>query len=596
MSAARRAAPRAAQPTCGAAQQRTTVTPCLGQGAGGKAVHNPAYAFWPLGLPRDLNYPRTSLCFNLESAAARFPDKPAVVFYDRVFSYAEIKRDVDAMAGFLQQRLGVQQGDRILLLAQNCPQFLVAYYAIMRAGAAVVPVNAMCTADEVAYFVADSGARTAIVAGELLPAVAPCLADCRLDHAVAIHYADALPERTDLAVPDWLSRAAAPTATERITPWAAALSAGCQAQRAGPGPDALCALPYTSGTTGHPKGCIHTHATLTAAVYASAMWRNLNSESVFLAVAPLFHLLGMQNGMNLPLLCGGTIVMLPRWDRVAAARLIERYRVSTWAAPPAMLVDFFAQDLAAYDLSSLALLSGGGAAMPEAVATMLKERYGLAYNEAYGLTETASFLHGNPVQRGKRQCLGVATFGVDSRIIDPTTLEELPQGQTGELITSAPQLMKGYWNNPEANALAFIERDGKRFLRTGDLAAMDAEGYYFMQDRLKRMITVSGYKVWPAEVENILYGHPAIHEACVIAAADAKCGEAVKAVIALKPEARGKVRAEDIIAWGREHMAVYKAPRSVEFVDELPKSNTGKILWRAMQEQQRAAEKGEDSK
>lgn len=549
-------------------------------------IANPAYEYWPRGLPREIGYPQTSLGFNLDTAAARFPDKAAIVFYDRIFTYAELKAAVDALAGYLQTRLGVAKGERVLLMSQNCPQFVIAYYAVLRAGAAIVPVNAMCTADEVAYFVADSGARHAIVAGELLPAMQPCLADGRLAQAVAIRYADALPEQTDLALPDWLTAtpAALPTG---VTAWTEALAAGC-APSGEPGPDDLCALPYTSGTTGHPKGCIHTHETLQAAVYASALWRNLNAESVFLAVAPLFHLLGMQNGMNLPLFCGGTIVMLPRWDREAAARLIHRYRVSTWAAPPAMLVDFFAQDLSAYDLSCLALLSGGGAAMPEAVSAMLKERYGLAYNEAYGMTETASFLHGNPVQRGKRQCLGVATFGVDSRIIDPATLEELEPGQVGELITSAPQVMKGYWNNPDADAQAFIERDGKRFLRTGDLALMDAEGYYFMQDRLKRMISASGYKVWPAEVENILYGHPAIHEACVIAAEDAKRGETVKAIIALKPEARGKVSAEDIVAWGRERMAVYKAPRIVEFVDALPKSNTGKIQWRRLQEQERA--------
>lgn len=309
-------------------------------------------------------------------------------------------------------------------------------------------------------------------------------------------------------------------------------------------------------------------------------------------MAPLFHVLGMQNGMNVPIFLGATIVMLTRWDRNAALKLIERYRVSVWAAPPAMVLDCFsAPDLASHDLSSLALLCGGGAAMPEAVATTLQDDFQVIYSEAYGLTETASFLHSNPLDRPKRQCIGVPTFNVDSRIIDAETLQELPVGEVGEIVTHAPQLMLGYWRNAAANAASFMEIDGKRFLRTGDLAHVDSDGYFFIRDRLKRMINVSGYKVWPAEIENLMYQHEAVHEACVIASTDAQGNEKVKAVLVLKPGREQSVTAEAIIQWCRQCMSAYKVPALVEFVDDLPKSGSGKILWRELQDAEQALAK-----
>jgi len=355
-------------------------------------------------------------------------------------------------------------------------------------------------------------------------------------------------------------------------------------------PTDLALLPYTSGTTGHPKGCMHTHQTVLASLAASHVWKGLHCDTVVLAVAPLFHMLGLQNGMNMPIFLGGTAVMLPRWNPALAARLIERHRVTAWTAPPAMILDFFAHpETERRDISSLTLLSGGAAPMPEAVATMMQQRYGITYNEGYGLTETASFLQANPLGRGKRQCLGIPAQGVDTRIVDPETLQELPQGEVGELVTHAPQNTIGYWRNPQADRESFFELEGKRFFRTGDLASMDEEGYFFMRDRLKRMINTSGYKVWPAEVENMMYEHPAIHEACVIGVPDGKQGESVKALVALKPGFRGEVSEQAIVDWARGRMAVYKAPRIVEFMDALPKSGTGKILWRELQEQHRAA-------
>ena len=198
-------------------------------------------------------------------------------------------------------------------------------------------------------------------------------------------------------------------------------------------------------------------------------------------------------------------------------------------------------------------------------------------------------MHANPSARGKRQCLGMPTQGVDSRIVDPETLQELPQGEVGELVTRGAQVMRGYWRNPQADQDAFITLHGERYFRTGDLASVDEDGYFFMRDRLKRMVNVSGFKVWPAEVENTMYEHPAVHEACIIAVPDTKRGENVMALLVLKPAFKGQVSEQDIIDWSRERMAVYKTPRIVRFMDSLPKSGTGKILWRQLQEQERLA-------
>src|SRR5260221_1621801 len=221
---------------------------------------------------------------------------------------------------------------------------------------------------------------------------------------------------------------------------------------------------------------------------------------------------------------------------------MRRYRVTSWTAVPATVVDLLSSpDLDRYDLSSVRLMGGGGAAMPEAIAQKLKELCGLTYIEGYGLSETIAPTHINPPQRAKKQCLGIPIFGVDSRVVDPKTLVELPPGAVGESITHGPQVFLGYWNRPEANAEAFVEIDGKRFFRTGDLGRTDEDGYFFLVDRLKRMINAAGFKVWPAEVEAMLYSHPAIQEAVVIGSRDVRRGEMVKAVGVLRPHAPGAI-------------------------------------------------------
>ena len=545
------------------------------------------YPHWPAGLPHSITTPDTSVYVNLEINARRYPNKPALIFYDSILSYAQFNAEVEALAGHLQQVCGVQRGDRVLLDMQNSPQFIIAFYAIMRADAMVVPVNPMLVTDELKYYAEDSGASTIIVAQDLFARVAP-LIGAGLQHAVVATYSDYLSAPTSLAIPEMVAAARNVPAAAGVVTWSAAIAAR---KAPGPhlaGPDDLACMPYTSGTTGKPKGCMHTHRSMMQNAVASVVWSGaVVADHTTLAVLPFFHVTGMQSVMNTMIYCGAAIVVLPRWDRDVAGQLITRYKVTNWTSIPTMMIDFLSNPrLAEYDISSLKRVSGGGAAMPAAVAQKLLDLTGQQYMEGYGLSETMASTHINPGQRLKQQCLGIPQFGVDSRIVDPVTLQEVAQGEVGEIWSNGPQVFKGYWNDPEKTAEAFGELDGKRFFRTGDLGYMDAEGFFFFTDRLKRMINASGFKVWPAEVEALMYQHPAIQECCIIASRDAYRGETVKAVIVKKPGS--DVSAEDIMAWAQEKMATYKAPRIVEFVTALPTSATGKVMWRALQEKELA--------
>lgn len=554
----------------------------------------PHLAHWPQRLPRTLSVPATPLWFNLEVSAARYPDKPAYLFFGQPLTYAALKAQAEAVAGWLHQA-GLVPGGRVLLFLQNSPQWAVAFYAIQRAGGVVVPVNPMNKADEFGHYITDPDARFAITSSDLAATVHEAdqrlPAGQRLQQLLVTRLSEALPsegvtpeEAPSEAILAWLhDHSPLPPGA---TPWAQALACNTSAPPCTAGPDDLAVLPYTSGTTGLPKGCLHSHRTLMANA-VGGQWSHAGPETVALGVVPMFHITGLVYSVLGNVYNGATTVLLPRWDRELAARLIARHRVSHWVCIPTMIVDLLASpQLATFDLSSLRNLSGGGAAMPHAVAERLRDLFGLTFAEGYGLTETAAPSHANPPERAKLQCLGIPIFGVDSRIIDPETLQPLPPGQTGEIVTHGPMVFQGYWGHPEATAAAFIEIDGKAFFRTGDLGHMDEEGYFFITDRLKRMINASGFKVWPSEVELLLYKCPAVQEACIIAAKDAYRGETVKAVVVLRPEARGSTSADDIIAWAREHMAAYKVPRQVEFIDALPKSGAGKIMWRLLQERE----------
>ena len=542
------------------------------------------FRFWPAHLPREMPLPETSLYANLKATAQRFPDKTAVFYYGTPLSYRQFRRDVDALAGFLQQRAGVKRGDRVLLFMQNSPQFMVAFYAILRADAMVVPVNPMNLTEELRHYVADSDATVAVTGQELFAQVRPLIGN-GLNQVIVAAYSDYRTEATDLKIPEVVAAPREALNEAGTTLWRNALDERLEPAAHQAGPDDLCVMPYTSGTTGKPKGCIHTHRTVMSTTVAGGAWVDMQPESVVLGSMPLFHVTGMQCSMNQPIYFGATIVLMTRWDRDTAGELIQRHKIEGWTNIATMAIDFLSNpNLGRYDISSMKHIGGGGAAMPEAVAQRLYDLTGLTYIEGYGLSETIAPTHINPPQRAKKQCLGIPICSTDALVINPDTLAVLGPRETGEIVSRGPQIFRGYWKNPDATAAAFVEIGGKSWFRTGDLGYRDEDGYFFIVDRLKRMINASGYKVWPAEVEAMLYHHADVREACVIGTRDARRGESVKAVVVLRDESRGKIAPEDIIAWSREKMAAYKVPRVVEFVDALPKSGTGKVQWRLLQE------------
>jgi fatty-acyl-CoA synthase len=542
------------------------------------------FAHWPRNLPHRMTIPETGLFYNVEVSAQRFPDKPYLIFYDTPITFARFKREAEQLAAWFQYQ-GVRKGDRVVLLMQNSPQFIIAYYAILRVDAVVVPLNPMNLTEELRHYVSDSGAKVAVVARDLYPRVKPLIMQ-GLDNVLVATYSDYIEKWTDLEVPDFVKAPCDPIPDSGVALWSEALARARSLPlfASSAGPDDICLLPYTSGTTGGPKGAVHTHRSAMFTLVSAMQWFGVQQDAVCLGVLPFFHVTGMQFGMNGPLFVGGTVVVLARWDPQTAAQCIERYGVTCWTAISTMLIAFLSSGkVDQYDLSSLKVVNGGGAAMPAAIAHKMLER-GIIYLEGYGLTETIAQTHLNPVHRPKQQCAGMPIFATESRVVDPETLQRLPPGEVGEIVTRGPQLFQRYWNDPAATREAFVEIDGERWFRTGDLGRVDEEGYFFIVDRLKRMINASGFKVWPAEVEAFMYRHPAVEEACVVAARDELRGETVKAIIVLKPHYRGRIAEREIIEWARGTLSSYKSPRIVEFVDSLPKSASGKILWRLLQE------------
>lgn len=543
--------------------------------------------FWPAGVPPRVGELPRSLGEALRSVASRRPDHVALAYYGTEITYGELLWRVERLAAFLQYHAGVAKGDRVLVAMQNSPHFVIAFQAVVRAGAVVVPVNPMNTATELAYLSEDSGARVALVGAELLDRFVPLLAE-RLALVVAAAYADEIASPSPFRLPAVVQASVLPAILPPgVVGWPDAM-----AERRAPlpddaQPDDLCVLPYTSGTTGAPKACMHTHAGTLFNVFAQQQWYGYDDATVITGFMPMFHVAGMQVSMNGGLYAGATIVLMTRWDRDLVAPLFIRHGVTVWSAAPTMVVDVLASpDFDERAFARLRVLTGGGAPMPAAVAGHLERRWGLRFIEGYGLSEAVCATHLNPLDRPKPQCLGIPIQQTTARVIDPDTLEELPIGSIGEIIIAGPQIMLGYWNRPEATAEVLIERDGMRFLRTGDLGRVDEDGYFFVVDRLKRMINVNGFKVWPAECETALYRHPAVQECCVVAVRDSQRGETVKAFVV--PKQGHAIDAAALTDWARGEMAAYKVPREFAFVESLPRTASNKVDWRRLQDEQAA--------
>lgn len=559
-------------------------------------------ACWPAGVPRSIEPLDESLWNVFAARATDRPEEIGLHFLGRDYRWRELVDEAERLADGLLH-LGVRPGDRVLLFMQNCPQYVTAFHAVLRVRAVVVPVNPMNKAGELEHYIADTQAHVAFassdVAGELI-AASSGLAE-GLEHLITFDLCDGLgeappaqewpeawrtwllarrvvaaPGQGSLSVHPWEDLAAQPALRQPLT------AAGTD----------LAMLPYTSGTTGSPRGCMHSHASLAHNTLAAGLWLDMREGDATLIVAAMFHVTGLVMGMLASIRNGCRMVILPRWDRTVAARTIARQRVTHWPNIPTMVMDLLADDkLAREDLFSLRYIGGGGAQMPDAVGERLTEISGLHYVEGYGLTETAAPTHINPMAAPRRHCLGIPHIGTRAHVIDPVTLEPVPVGEVGEIVVNGPQLFQGYWRQPEATRDAFVDINGLPFFRTGDLGRVEADGFYTMADRLKRMINASGFKVWPAEVEAFLHRHPAVQECCVIAMRDPYRGESVKALVVLREGLAQPPSEDELIAWARERMAAYKYPRSIEFVAELPRTASGKVLWREAQASQDALEK-----
>lgn len=544
------------------------------------------HVVWPPGLPFDIELNSDTLDDNLKNTVNKLGDKAAIIFYDTIISFNELDETVTQLAAYLQQHCSVKKGDRVAIYSQNCPQYVIAFYAIIRAGGVVVPVNPMNLTDELNYVLKDADTATLFCAQDLFPQLQPLLDTDALKHVIAIQYSDYLRSETTLEIPSFIKTIADISSSNIVTPWDYSITHSKTLKPVTINPEDMAILPYTSGSTGKGKGCVHNHISVQHAINSVFQWFDIRPEDISLSVAPMFHVVGMQAGMNVAIRQGCTMVMVPRWDRNVVAECIEKYRISVWPAVPTMVVDLLNHpNIKDLDFSSLRTLFGGGTSMPKAVADQLRAICGVTFLEGYGLTESMAPATANPPHKPQSQCGGIPVFNTDVRILDTETETEAVQGAIGEIIINGPQMLQSYWRNETANEESFFEFEDKTFFRTGDIGRKDPEGYIFIVDRIKRMINASGFKVWPTEVESVLYRHPAIQEVCVIASPDEKRGENVKALVVLKDDAKN-ISGDSIMDWARDHMAVYKIPRYIEFSKSLPKSGSGKILWKNLQDEE----------
>ncbi len=544
------------------------------------------YKYWPEGQAYSLTYPTQSLPVLLAAQAAQTPDKTAIIYYGRTISYRELNEMIDRLAVSLIE-LGVKKGNRISLFLDTSPNFIVAFYAILKTGAIAVPANPMFKEWELAHELNDSGVELIIASDQLYNIIAPVREHTPLKTVILTSLGDYLPEKPTLPVH--------PTLQHPKTPQPGTLDMleliAAHAQAAPP-PDPeldihadLALIQYTSGTTGVPKGAMLTHANILANVRGGTAWSGIRSDDVHLAVLPYFHVTGMVHSMAGPLFTGGTTVVLSRFDLQALVQAISEYRVTCWVSIATMniaLVNY--PDLHKYRVDSLRRCNSGGAPIPLEVLKRFKELTGATLVEGYGLSETISQVTLNPVDNAKLGTVGIPVYDVDVRIVsleDPNV--EVPFGEEGELVFKGPQVMKGYWQQPEATTE--VLQDG--WFRTGDIGRMDEDGFITIVGRAKELIKASGFSVFPAEIEDFLYKHEAIHEAAVVGVPDPYRGETIKAFVVLKPDYEGKITEEDLVAWGREHMAVYKTPRTVEIRQSLPRTGSGKILKRLLAEEAR---------
>lgn len=538
------------------------------------------------GVPATMVYPDEPLFRFLDNAAAKYPDRPALIFFDRRISYRALVSLVNRFANALIA-LGLQKGDRVAIHLPNSPQFVIAYYGALRAGAVVSALSPLYTESELVHQLNDCGAETVVTLTSTYTRLKTIQPSTPINNVIVTNIKEFFP---------WHRKMLFTLLREKKEGHRANVESGDlhlhrllrRSPDTPPPVDVqtcdLALLQYTGGTTSLPKAAMLTHRALVTNVIQAAHWNTIAEEGkeIFLGVLPFFHLYAQQIAMNQALYLGATLILLPRYERKSLLRVIDRYRPTLFPGVTTLYAKLMEDpELGEHDLSSIKLCLSGAMALPQELQEKFEGISGGRLIEGYGMTETGPLTHANPA-RGKCKVgsIGLPITDTDARIVSiEDSKTDMPTGQIGEICVRGPQLMLGYWNRP--NETAKVIRHG--WLHTGDLGKMDDEGFFFVVGRIKEMIIVGGFKVFPREVEELLHTHPKIKEAAVVGIKDARHGELPVAFIVLKENQT--LTAAEITAYCRRQLASYKVPRQVEFRAELPKSLVGKILKRKLVEE-----------
>lgn len=540
----------------------------------------PWLACYQKGVPESLEVPVRSVVEAFDEATERASERPAVVFHGRSISYRELREAADRFANALAS-LGVSKGDRVALYLVNSPQFIIAYFAALKCGATVTPISPVYTSHEVRYQLEDSGARAVVCQDILYEKVAKCGA--ALDVVVVTNVNEYLPALKRL----FSKRTPISGKVHRLQDLLKSHPPQPPAIRFDPLVD-LAALPYTGGTTGHPKGVMLSHYNLVAAqTIAAASFPVLQpGREVVLAFLPFFHIYGQVVLMLNHLCLGNLLILFTNADTEAILEAMERYQATVFYGVPTLyeyLKDH--KDTNKANWRRMKLVLSGADTLHVSTMQDWARRTGSHIVEGYGMSETAGASHINPLDRVKPGSFGCPIPNMQAAVLDAETHEFVPPGETGELVLCGPNVMQGYWQRPEETARAFVEKNGVRWMRTGDIVRMDAEGYFHFYDRAKDLIKFKGLSIFAKDIEDVLYGHPKVKAAGVIGIADPAVGQRIKAIVVLQGDARGKISEDEIKGYCRQQLAEYKVPHIVEFRGELPKTDVGKVSRRELRDE-----------
>lgn len=541
------------------------------------------------GVPLTLIYPPTPLYRFLQSSAARYPSRPALVFYGRPVTYRDLDAATNRFANALSG-LGIRKGDRVAIMLPNLPQSVIAYYGALKLGAVVVQVNPLYVDREIEQQVKDAEARVIVALDLFYPRIAPIRSKTALERIILTNVRDFLPWYLKLVYPLKAKREGTWVRVRKAPPLYDFCSLLDASRDVAPDvtvePHDLALLQYTGGTTGVPKGVMLTHQNLVANTLQCRNWMPSlrDGAEVFMGVIPFFHVYGMTACMNLSIATGGTIVLLPRFATKDVLKAIMSHRVTIFMGVQAMYVAINnCRDVARYDLSSIRICISGAGPLHAEVQERFEALTGGKVVEGFGLSEASPVTHVNPIfGTRKKGTIGLPLPDTDAKLVDLETGErDVPIGQPGELVVKGPQVMKGYWKRPDETAAVLNEG----WLRTGDVATMDADGYFAIVDRKKDMIKTKGENVYPRDVEEALFRHPKIKDAVVVGIPEVFSGEVIKAYVVLKD---GETATEqEILDFCVRELAKFKVPKTVEFRPDLPKTMVGKVLRRVLLDEER---------